>query len=130
MPTLYRNDLNDTVEILIQGSEGRVYVRDQNGREYWCQRDALIPVDSETRSTAASPADRFAEDMKAECSRAVSLHGDFHSLHEAYGVISEEFNREFWEIVCMKADKRDKSAMREELVQVAAMCLKTALKFC
>jgi hypothetical protein len=50
-------------------------------------------------------------------------HGSFPSLHEAYAVILEELD-EVWDIVKLKKCKRDKEALRKELIQVAAMAIK------
>jgi hypothetical protein len=47
------------------------------------------------------------------------------SLHEGYAVLLEEVD-EFWEIVKMKASKRDAEKTYEELVQIAAMAQKCA----
>jgi len=59
-----------------------------------------------------------------ECQGANKQHGaTFASAHEAYGVILEEVE-EFWEIVKLKRCKRDRSAMRRELIQIAAMAVK------
>ena len=54
--------------------------------------------------------------IASECKRARSTHGIFHSTHEAYGVIKEEFE-EWWDSV--KDDEPDD----EELISVAAMAV-------
>ena len=46
------------------------------------------------------------------------------SAHEAYAVILEELD-EFKAEVWKKASRRDLAAMRQELLQVAAMCART-----
>jgi hypothetical protein len=62
-----------------------------------------------------------------EAERAVELHGDFNSDHEAYGVLMEEVE-EVWEQVKRKCGERDRRAMVEELVQIGAVALKWATK--
>jgi NTP pyrophosphatase (non-canonical NTP hydrolase) len=71
---------------------------------------------------------KFLEEVAAEAERAVQKHGNYNSLHEAFGVMLEEVD-EFWEIVRMKRSKRDPKRIREELVQIAACCAKAAEKF-
>lgn len=51
-------------------------------------------------------------------------HKALNSVHEAYAVIMEEIE-EFWDEVKKRGERRDKTAMAEELVQVAAMCIRT-----
>lgn len=63
-------------------------------------------------------------DVKNEVEHAESLHGPMHSYHEAYAVILEELD-EFWEEVRKKEQYRNENAMRQELIQVAAMCVRT-----
>lgn len=62
--------------------------------------------------------------MQEEAKRAVKLHGDFNSLHEAYAVILEELD-EIWDIVKLKAGERNIVDLRKELIQLGAMCTKT-----
>lgn len=69
--------------------------------------------------------DKFLEDVKKEAEKAVLKHGDFHSLHEAYSVTLEEMD-EWWEHVKMKQSKRDHKAIYDELVQIAACCVKAS----
>lgn len=59
-----------------------------------------------------------------ECIRSGGLYGPLHSEHEAYAVISEELD-EFWEEVRKKRQVRSPEAMRKELIQVAAMAIRT-----
>lgn len=62
--------------------------------------------------------------VKAELEKARRKHpGVQHNLHEGYAVILEELD-EFWDVV--KSQKPDKAHALEELVQVAAMCQRTA----
>jgi hypothetical protein len=58
-----------------------------------------------------------------ELERARGLYPGIHSTHEALGVILEEFE-EFKDEV--KKKQIDKTKMLAELVQVAAMCQKSA----
>lgn len=73
-----------------------------------------------------SPQQQYLVDVEAECHRACQLFPPFHSAHEAYAVILEELE-EFWDEVRQKAAQRSPEAMRAELVQVAAMCLRTVI---
>lgn len=59
----------------------------------------------------------------AELTRAMRLHGPMHSMHEAYGVIAEEFNKEFLDAV----HANDADQARKELIQVAAMALRAVI---
>lgn len=63
-------------------------------------------------------------DVKNEVERAEGLHKPLHSYHEAYAVIKEELD-EFWEEVRKKEQYRNQDAMRNELIQIAAMCVRT-----
>lgn len=65
-------------------------------------------------------------DIEKEVSRAQQLHKPLNSAHEAYSVILEEVD-EFWDEVKKKRSKRDKTKMREELIQIAAMACRTIL---
>jgi hypothetical protein len=69
----------------------------------------------------------FIERQKLEIKRARELHGNVNSAHEGYAVILEELD-EFWEEVRKKIPDKDK--MIAELVQIAAMCQKTAEDVC
>ena len=53
-------------------------------------------------------------------------YGPLASIHQAYGLLSEELNREFFDIVCLKRRKRDAEHIREELFQLAAQAIKTS----
>lgn len=70
----------------------------------------------------------FIEEVEAEAKRAVEKFGEYNSLHEGFAVMYEEVD-ELWEIVRMKRSKRDPERVREELVQIAACCLKMNQKF-
>jgi hypothetical protein len=66
----------------------------------------------------------FAVLVKDELEKARRKHpGTQHSLHEGYAVILEEVD-EFWDIV--KSQNPDTIHALEELVQIAAMCQRTA----
>ena len=66
-------------------------------------------------------------EVTREHSRARSIHGPMHSLHEGYAVLKEEVD-EFWDLVKMNRTKMSDleltvhmSKIREELLQVSAM---------
>lgn len=61
-----------------------------------------------------------------ELERATELHGPMMSSHHAYGVILEEVD-EFWDEVKKKRELRSKQKMKEELVQIAAMCCRAII---
>lgn len=63
--------------------------------------------------------DSILAQVRAEFIAAATMHGPMHSLHEAHGVILEEFE-EFWE----DARRDDLPAARKELVQLAAMAVR------
>ena len=74
-----------------------------------------------------------ANDVVKEVYRAIDCHGSMHSLHEAHSVLEEKFD-EFWELVKLNPKKMTetvraawKSNIRMELIQVAAMCVRTIL---
>lgn len=66
----------------------------------------------------------FLKMVRDEISRSRELHGDLHSAHEALGVMMEEWSEVKREIYNKKLDK---GKLLEELVQLAAMCGKTAI---
>ncbi len=70
-----------------------------------------------------------ADDVKAEAIRAQQKHKPMNSHHEAYAVIKEEFD-EYWAEVMKRPSKRDTAALRMELIQTAAMCLRTLAELC
>lgn len=59
--------------------------------------------------------------VQTELRRACVKHPPLHSLHEAFAVILEEVD-EFKAEVWKQTSKRDVANMRQELVQIAAMC--------
>ena len=64
-----------------------------------------------------------------ELYRAEREHKPINSLHEGYAVIAEELD-EFWDQVRLKARDRDPVAVRTELIQTAAMCVRVILNVC
>lgn len=66
------------------------------------------------------------EEIRNEDERAYSKHADLNSLHEAYAVILEELD-EVWDEVKKKSGERDLQAVRQELIQVAAMAVRAIL---
>lgn len=67
----------------------------------------------------------FNEMINEELVRARKKHGPMNSLHEAHSVILEELD-EVWDEIKKKTKARDLNHLLKELVQVAAMCQKTA----
>ena len=63
--------------------------------------------------------------VDCEIKRARKKHAPLNSAHEGYAVILEELD-EFWEEVRKKREARNKQAMYNELVQIAAMAQRTA----
>jgi glutamyl-tRNA reductase len=66
------------------------------------------------------------DEIGDELREAMNKHAPLNSAHEAYAVILEELD-EFWDEVKKKREQRSKYAMRRELIQVAAMCVRTIL---
>ena len=64
------------------------------------------------------------EDIKDELLRAKRHEDKFHSAHEAYGVILEELE-EFWDHCKQKKKDRSHMEMYTELIQIAAMAIKS-----
>lgn len=69
---------------------------------------------------------RFLDAVYDEYDRASLLYDTLHSAHEAYAVILEELD-EFWDQVRQQDARRSSALMRQELVQIAAMCLRAVL---
>lgn len=63
--------------------------------------------------------DFYLEEIKKEYERASVKFGAFHSTHEGYGVIKEEFD-EMWDEI--KINRIPKA--RKECIQLAAMALR------
>ena len=64
-----------------------------------------------------------------EATVAASKYPRMSSHHEAYAVILEELD-EYWDEVKKKSSKRDRFNLRLELIQTAAMCLRTLHDLC
>ncbi len=65
----------------------------------------------------------LAEAIDDELALARSKNHKFNSSHEGYAVILEEVD-ELWEEVRKKRSERDKSKMRQECIQIAAMSIR------
>lgn len=63
------------------------------------------------------------EAIKQEYQKATSKHRPMCTAHDGYAVILEELD-ELWEEVRVKQSKHDKTKMRDEAMQVAAMALR------
>lgn len=70
-------------------------------------------------------ASQFTEDVLWEVATARSNYPPIASLHEGFAIILEEVD-EFWDEVKKKPKKRDRASLYNELVQIAAMCQRTA----
>lgn len=69
--------------------------------------------------------------VEHEFNRANDKHPPMNSHHEAYAVISEEFNTEYWAEVCKGGSKpRDPEALKLELIHTAAMCVRALHDLC
>lgn len=66
----------------------------------------------------------IAIDIDVELENAAKHESHFNSLHEAWAVILEELD-EVWTITKMKKRNRSAGELRKELVQVAAMAIKS-----
>lgn len=71
------------------------------------------------------------EKVEQEVMRAIELHDGMRNAHEAYAVILEELD-EVWDLVKANPKKMTdeqratyREEMRKELIQVAAMCVRT-----
>ncbi len=64
-----------------------------------------------------------------ELDSATKKFGPFHSTHEGYGVIKEEFD-ELWDEIKKKKNKRSKKQMVNEAKQVAAMAIRFMIDLC
>ncbi len=69
---------------------------------------------------------RLANEVIVAVDQASTQYPAYNSLHEAYGVIKEEFD-EFWAEVKRKQHQRDTEAVRKELIDMAATCVRTIL---
>lgn len=67
----------------------------------------------------------FAALVRRELASAREGHNPINSLHEGYAVILEEMD-EVWDEIKKKRSQRDPAKLLAELVQIAAMCQRTA----
>jgi hypothetical protein len=65
-----------------------------------------------------------------EAERASKKHPPMHSHHEAYAVIKEEFDEYWQEVQKGGSIPRDVDALKKELTQTAAMCVRTLMDLC
>jgi hypothetical protein len=70
-----------------------------------------------------------ANEVVAECHRAMDAWPPLNSAHEGYAVMLEEVD-ELWDHVKTKQRDRDLQAMRKEAIQVAAMALRFVCEVC
>jgi GTP1/Obg family GTP-binding protein len=68
----------------------------------------------------------LSEEIKNEVVKAMNKWPKFNSLHEAYSIILEEVD-EVWDHVKVKQNLRETDLVRKELVQVAAMAIRSIL---
>lgn len=66
------------------------------------------------------------EEILLEAVRAMSRHGEFASMHEAYGVLAEEVAELFDEVRRKDGDPMRLQGIRREAIQVAAVALRLA----
>lgn len=65
-----------------------------------------------------------------EFAKAAKKHAPMHSHHEAYAVIREEFEEYWREVQKGGSTPRDPEALKLELVQTAAMCMRALNDLC
>jgi len=65
-----------------------------------------------------------------EATLASLKHPPMSSHHEAYAVIKEEFDEYWLEVIKGGSTPRDPEALKLELVQTAAMCLRALYDLC
>jgi ABC-type Zn2+ transport system substrate-binding protein/surface adhesin len=73
------------------------------------------------------------DEIEDEVRRASAKHAPMHSHHEAYAVIAEEFQVEYWgEVVKGGAESGPRRAedLRKELIHTAAMCVRALHDLC
>ena len=77
-----------------------------------------------------SKLDAIAQEMAEEAARATALFPAMNSPHEENSIIKEEYD-EYWDEVkkhnLMKPDRDTRPRQREELIQLAAMCMRAIL---
>ena len=67
----------------------------------------------------------FADEVHLELDQACLRFRPFNTLHEAYAVILEEVD-ELWDHVRVSQNKRDRTAILHELIQIGAMAERAA----
>ncbi len=97
-----------------------------DGRPY-CSADCFNQAEPPDGPGSPPIVSNFAERVRAELAGARQLHRAMAGPHEAYAVILEELE-EFWEGVKHDHYKTavGRTAMVDELVQIAAMCQRAA----
>lgn len=70
----------------------------------------------------------IAQEAAEEVHRAEDEHHAYNSLHEAIAVLWEETD-ELWDEIKKKRSERDKARIRAELLQVAAVAIRTIYVF-
>ena len=104
--------------------------RAYDGTEGYTDPDKIVVrEDFDTPMTLCddTPQRALAEEVARELTRAQSLFPPIHSPHEGLAVIEEEweeFKQEVWAFNLNKG-RDTRSKMRAELIQLAAMCLRT-----
>jgi NTP pyrophosphatase (non-canonical NTP hydrolase) len=89
-----------------------------------CER-RILEAERDFRLAVSTSPSTFALDVDREARRAARKHRPYSSLHEGYAVLLEEVD-EFWDEVRKKEAARDSEAIREELVQIAAVACRIA----
>lgn len=84
------------------------------------------PLSPESLNDKGYKAGQFLTEVGNEFIRAASKHAPMNSLHEGYAVLLEEVD-ELWEQVKLNQKKRDPANIRVELIQIAAMAVRTAV---
>ena len=97
-------------------------IHDEPDEEVIDMHGLAIQAETLTHSTPY----RFLTDVLKEFTRAEEMHAPLNSLHEAYAVLYEEMD-ELWEEVRLKHGQRNSVRQYEELIQVAAMCMRTVV---
>ena len=67
--------------------------------------------------------------IESEFTRANNLYPGFHSNHEAYAVIKEEFD-ELWDEIRKEKGVNGNDQIRNELIQIGAMVVKYLENLC
>lgn len=65
------------------------------------------------------------KEVEMELTKAVGTYPAINNVHEGYAIIREELD-EFWDVCKLKPNQRSRAALQNELIQVAAMAIRTA----